>query len=142
MALLYNRKPFIFSLWASFGCGFLIDLVSTEPRLGLYAINFALTTLALYPQRRHFFEDKELSLSFFTALISTVSTLVHLVLLQIFGKGIPFKLSSLFTDLILMPLFDGLYAFLWFTSPLKLYTYGQKVGWRNLFKNLKETDDV
>lgn len=132
LAILYNRVHFSRALWIAFGCGLIIDLVSSHTRLGLYGLNLVLTTAALFPQRKHFFEDKASALALFTTLIAALSVLIQLFLIHVFDKGIPISFKTLLSDVVLMSLFDGLYAFLWFTSPMRLYTTIQKVGWKNL----------
>ncbi len=134
LAIIYNRFHLSKALWTSFGCGLIIDLLSSHTRLGLYALNLVLTTALLYPQRRHFFEDKAFALSLFTTLIAALSMSIQLFLVHVFDKGIPISFKTILSDVIFMSMIDGLYAFLWFTSPMRLYTYIKKVGWRGLFK--------
>lgn len=130
LALLYNRSSFTTSLWIASLCGLAIDLLSSEFRLGIYALNYSLTTLLLYKQKRHFFEDKPLALSLFTILISIVSTILQLLLISIFDRALPLSGKLLITDLIIMPIVDAIYAFLWFSCPMMLFLYIKKIGWR------------
>lgn len=130
LAILYNRTTVSKALWISFGCGIIIDLISSHTRLGIYALNFVLTTALLYPQRKHFFEEKASALSLFATLIAALSTLLQFFLISIFDKGVPLSLTTLFSDVVLMSIFDGVYAFLWFTCPMKLYIYIQKQEWK------------
>ncbi len=132
-ALSYYRLSFPKALWLSFGCGLLLDLLSSELRFGLYALASTAITAVLYMQKRHFFEDKPLAFAAFSALISLVLTAFLLFL-----TDIKLDFTSLLTNLLLMPAIDGLYAFLWFTCPMKLYIYIQKTGWRNLLKKADE----
>lgn len=133
-AILFSRVPFTRALWIAFSCGLILDLVSSEIRFGLHALNYTITAAFLYHQKRHFFDDKPSALSFFTAIIAAFSTLIHIFALQAFDRGIALSFRLIFTDVFLMSILDGLYAFLWFTCPMKLYTYIQKVGWKALFK--------
>jgi rod shape-determining protein MreD len=130
LALLYNRCSFQSSLWLASLCGLVIDLSSSEFRLGVHALQFCLTTLLLYQQKRHFFEDKPLALCLFTLLISSVSTLLQLLLVSIFNQAIPFSGMLLATDFFVMPLLDAVYALVWFCCPMMLYAHIQKVGMR------------
>lgn len=118
LALAYYRLSFPSALWAALGTGLLFDLMTAEMRFGLYALNFLLVTTIFYHQKKHFFEDKSLAFSLYTALISLGSTLLLFPF-----HDLAFSLPSLISDLIIMPLIDGLYAFLWFTTPVKLYKY-------------------
>jgi rod shape-determining protein MreD len=136
LALLYNQSNFLKSLWLASLCGLIVDLLSSEFRLGIHALNYCLTTLLLYAQKKHFFEDKPLALSLFTLLISIVSTLIQLVLISIFDRALPLSGKLLVTDLILMPAIDGLYAFLWFSCPILLFLSIKKTGWRAFWTKL------
>ncbi|MBS0615511.1 MAG: hypothetical protein JSR58_03045 [Verrucomicrobia bacterium] len=132
-ALSFYRVSFPKALWIAFGCGLLLDLLSSELRFGLQALACTVISSIFYTQKRHFFEDKPLAFSAFSALISLALTIFLLFLTYL-----PFQVGTLLTNLIFMPVLDGLYAFLWFTCPLKLYTYIQKTGWKNLFKRADE----
>ena len=140
LAIAYNRLSFPKTLWLSFGCGLIIDLLSAEQHFGLYALNFVIVSAVLYPQRRHFFEDKSTALSFFTAIIAAVSTILQLVLVHLFDVGMLVSWKTFLSDVVGMSLLDGIYAFLWFTCPMRLYSYIEKTGWKNLFKK-PETND-
>jgi cell shape-determining protein MreD len=136
LALLYNKASFVKALWIASLCGLIVDLLCSEMRLGVYALNYCGTTLLLYKQKRHFYEDKPVALSLFTALISIVSTLLQFFLISIFGQGFTLSAKLLLTDLAIMPLADAAYAYLWFTCPMLLYAYIKKVGWRNIYPKI------
>lgn len=132
LAIVYTKRSLLSSLWISALCGLIIDLLSSEMRLGAYAFSYSLVTLVLYQQKRHFFDEKPLALSLFTALIAASATLVQAVMLYLFGNKIELGFLWVVTDLLGMSLLDALYAFVWFTCPIKLYQHVQRVGWRNL----------
>jgi rod shape-determining protein MreD len=136
LALLYNRLSFQNSLWIASLCGLVIDLLSSEFRLGVHALNYCTTTLFLYKQKRHFFEHKPLALSLFTSLISAVSTILQLLLISVFDRALPLSGKLLVTDLALMPLCDAFYAFIWFSCPMMLYSHIRKVGWMTFYTKL------
>lgn len=137
LALVYNRRTFVSSLWIATLSGIVIDLLCSQLRFGLYALNYSLTTVLIYRQKKHFFEDKPLALSLFTALVSCTSTLLQLFLTYAFDKGLPFTWKLALTDLIGMPAIDALYAYLWFSCPMQLYEYVQKGGARALWKQMR-----
>lgn len=118
LALLFLRDSFYRSLVISITLGLFLDLLSSHFRFGTHALSYAAATAILYFQRIHFFEDRPLSFCLFSSLIASVVTFCQLVLLSIFSKRFHFTLLSFFTDVVVSPLFDGLYAFLWFTCPL------------------------
>lgn len=140
LAIIYNRTTFVKALWWACLCGLILDLISSELRFGLQALGYCLTTVFLYHQKKHFFEDKATSLCFFTALISALATLTHLALMHIFGQEIAVAAQTFLTDVVIMSALDGVYAFLWFICPLRLYTYIQRVGWKVLFTKKKEDE--
>ena len=141
LALTYHASTLSKSLWLSLACGVVLDLISSEFKFGLHSLTFVLATLILYAHKRHFFEDKPLALSIFTALISGVLTLLQFVLVHLFDRGLPFSILTALTDVVLMSAVDGLYAFLWFTCPIKLYIYIKKVGWKNLFRKPQHEEE-
>lgn len=139
LAIVYMRKNFATSLWIAALCGLILDLLSSQLRFGLYSLNFCLTTLLVYHQKRHFFDDKPLALSLFTALISCISSAVLLFLVCIFDKTFPFNWTLIVSDLIGMSIIDAIYAFFWFTCLIKLYYQVRERGWRIfLFKKSQE----
>lgn len=133
LALVYQKKRFVYSLWIALGCGLIMDLLTSQTRFGLVAINYLTTTLILQRQKRHFFEDRSLALCLFTFIISAVSTLIQGIFLIIAGETLQLSGKFFFTDLVLMPLFDALYALVWFIGPMKLVHYIQKTGFKKLF---------
>lgn len=141
LAVSYNRLSFPKTLWLSFGCGLIIDCLSAEQHFGLYALNFVTVSALLYPQRRHFFEDKATALAFFTAVIATLSTTLQLILIHLFDEGMALSWKSYLSDIVGMSILDSIYAFLWFICPMRLYTYIEKTGWKNLFKKLKADEE-
>lgn len=136
LALLYQRKSFISSLWIAALCGLIIDLFSSEWRLGIHSLNYCVTTFFLYKQKRHFFEDKALSLCLFTLLISIFSSLLQLLLISLFERSLPLSKSLFATDLFLLPIVDGIYAFVAFYSPMCLFLHIKKIGWRTFIHRI------
>lgn len=104
-------------LLLAFLCGFLLDLLSSNSRLGLYAFNFCVTLMILYPQRRNFFADSISTLPIMTFLFGIVSTMIMALLLYSIESRNVFSWPWVITDLICMPFLDGLYAFILFILP-------------------------
>lgn len=141
LAISYTRISFVKTLWIALGCGLIIDLLSTRQHFGLYALNFVITSAVVYPQRRHFFEDKATALSFFTAIIAAFSTTLQLLLAHLFDRGMVVPWTTFLSDIIGMSILDGIYAFLWFTCPMRLYIFIEKTGWKNLFRKPKTDEE-
>lgn len=139
LALLYNRCCFFVSLWIASLCGLIVDLLSSEFRLGNHALSYCLSTLMLYRYKKHFFDDKPLALSLFTVLISSIMTIFQLLLIAIFDRALPLSGKLFVTDLLLMPIADALYAFLWFSCPLLLYSHIQKKGWQVFYSSFLQS---
>jgi rod shape-determining protein MreD len=136
LALLFMRVSLLRALWLGLACGVIMDLLSSQMRFGLYSVNYCLTTLLLYHQRRHFFDDKPLALSLFTVLVAAVSTFIELIL-----RHLPLSGKVIFTNVIAMSFLDGAYAFAWFTCPTKLYYLIKQIKWHKLiFKDKEEND--
>lgn len=104
-------------LWLALVCGLIIDLLSSQMRFGFYALNYILTVELLYGYKYHFFEDHLTTLPLLTCIFTVLLTAIHLLLLYLFGYGIIPTWTWVKNDLILMPLYDGLYAFIAFSLP-------------------------
>lgn len=119
--LSYYQFSYIGSLWISLACGVLVDCFSVHAFFGLNAFVYCLTTSILYNQRSNFFADKISTLPLMTALFSAMATFILMLCTLILeGKNI-FSFRLVFTDLLVMPLFDSLYAFLFFVIPFQLF---------------------
>ena len=92
-----------------------MDIIGSDLHFGLFALNYTICTIAIYPQKKHFFEDSLTTIPVLTFAFSVLSTLLQLFLMEAMGGGIKPTSSWILTDLILMPLADGLYGFLLFT---------------------------
>lgn len=122
-ALLLSKFPkaFILSIIAG-GC---MDLFSSDP-FGVHALNFSIVTFSFHRLKKHFLYEKPLHLSLLSILISMHSTFLGFFLLFLFDRRVPFSGRWVFTDLIGMPIFDGLYAFVWFSAPITLFQFIKK----------------
>lgn len=120
IVITYYYKDKISCLWLSLVCGLIIDLLSDNNRLGVYALNYCLTTFILYRQKYHFFEDNLTTFPIMTFLFSCFSSLLQALLLYLFGKGIIFSWDWFKLDIILFPFIDSLFAALCFTLPFFL----------------------
>ena len=131
LAIAYHRLSFPKSLWLSFFCGLLLDCLSSQFRFGLFSLNFVFVSCFLYFQKKHFFEDKLLSLSLYSILISFLLSF-FLILFACLSHEISLNPSLIFSELIVMPFSEGIYAFFWFTCPISLIVYFKKHGLRHL----------
>lgn len=125
------------SLWLATVCGLIMDLVSSLTPFGFHALTYVIVTFFLY-RFRLFFVEKALGIISFTALFSFLSTFLGRVFLSFFGIPLPFIWPHVITDFLLMPILDGLYAFLCFSCPLMFYHFLRQQWFRFLFLR-KET---
>lgn len=113
----FYRCSLIGCLWWALVCGLIVDLFSSESRLGIYAINYCLTTFYLYRYRFLFFEDGFSMLPVMSFGFTCLSTFIQTGIFYLIGK--PFMLSGewLINDLIVIPLQVAIYAILAFSFP-------------------------
>jgi hypothetical protein len=125
LIVMYYQFSFIGSLWASLACGVIIDCLSVHIFFGLTAFVYCLTTLFLYRHRTYFFADRITTLPIMTYLFSTYATLLLMATSSIFEKKQLISWTLIYSDLIVMPALDGLYALIFFVVPFKLFGKGQ-----------------
>jgi len=138
LAFVFLRYPFIPSLWCAALCGLLLDCMGAELRFGWQTLIYSLMATIAYSQKKHFFDDKPLALSLYTAVISCLISALQLLFISFSRKHFPFEMKLLFTDLVLMPLLDGIYAFFWFTLPLKGYLAIRRFNWKLWWLKLRD----
>lgn len=115
------RKTLTKCLWLALLCGVIIDLLSSYTRFGLFSLDYCVSLLILYPQRRNFFADSVSTLPIMTFFFAIISTLIMALLLYSIESINIFSWGWAFTDLLIMPFIDGIYAFLVFTFPALLF---------------------
>lgn len=123
----YQRKLF-YCLWIALGCGLIMDLLSANTRLGIHSLNYCLTLILLYPQKKNFFADSLSTLPIMTFLFSSVSTLLMAILLYSLEMKNVLSWNWLWTDLLLMPAVDAAYAFGCFILPALLFGKPRRRG--------------
>ena len=83
LAYTLMKHPLKKALWHSLFCGVIMDMLQSTLPFGYSSLGFCLVTLILYRQKWWFFNDKLLSLSFFSALFSFVFSFFQLGILTI-----------------------------------------------------------
>lgn len=119
LSLVMLRTSFTQALWLGCIAGVLMDLISSDP-IGVHAVGYTLAISLLFRFKKHFLYEEPFHLSLLSALFSFTSTLLGLLLLFLFDRRVPLQGRWILTDLIGMPLIDGLFAFVWFAAPLSL----------------------
>lgn len=121
LALVILRQKLNQALTLSLLAGMIMDLISNDP-MGVHALNYVIVTALLFKVRKHFLHDEPFHLSVFTAIVSSVSTVLALVLLFLFDRRVPIEGKWFLEGFVGMPVIDGLYAFVWFAAPLSLFS--------------------
>lgn len=117
LIITYYQRPFLSALWIAVLCGTIMDLLSSTPRLGIYALNYTLTTFLIYNQRRHFFADSLSTLPIMVFLFCFLSTGMQVLEMYIFDQQMSLSWGWALTDLLIMPSLDALFGFVWFVLP-------------------------
>jgi len=115
------RCPLNQALWWSLGCGLVFDLYASQTKLGIYALNYCLSTFFLYGYKTHFFEDRLSTLPVMIFIYCFLSQLIQGALLLAIGKPFHYSWEWLRTDLFYIPLQTSLYGFLVFRGSLIIY---------------------
>lgn len=122
-------------LWISLIAGLTVDLYSSGPPLGFFAINYSLSSIILFRYKKFFSEENFFAFTLFGLLFSFTSTLIHFFLYAIFDTHLKISPLTLATDLICMPIIDGAYTLLWALFPFLLYKYITEQGRMHYFKS-------
>lgn len=117
IVIIFYQKSFVASLWSAFACGAFLDLLSTSSIPGLFVTSYCAAAALLYHQKRHFFADNLSTLPLLTILMSITTTIFQALLAYTFHKNTSLNAGWYITNIMILPLFDGAYAFLFFIAP-------------------------
>ncbi len=121
LILLYYQRSFSSCLWFSFGCGLLIDLISSKTPIGFFALCYVLSTVLIYNKRLYFFSDNLSTLCVMVIFFSIVNNGVQLLGLALIQPHfISLKIFTgywIYINLFLIPILTLLYTFLLFIFP-------------------------
>jgi hypothetical protein len=121
LIVLYYKQSYVKCLWGAFICGLIIDLLSSKTPLGLWSLNYAVTSIVLYKQRLNFFGDRQSTLPIMTFLFSVISTSLQWFSILIFESQFLPGMNSVLTEFVAMPFFDALYAYSFFILPWVIF---------------------
>jgi rod shape-determining protein MreD len=117
LVIVYYQYEFTASLWASLCCGLLVDIFSSNAFFVTNTIAYCTTTVLLWNQRRHFFSDRLMTLPLMTYFFSLISSLVAFLTANVLLGNIHLTRSFIYSDILVMPLVDSLYGFIFFIVP-------------------------
>ncbi len=109
----YFEKNLEKSLYTALLYGAIVDLFSSQTHFGITIINYTLTTLLIHRLKWRLNPHKIYSIFIFTLIFSFTSTTISLLI-----SDLPFELKE---GLLVSPLLDALYAFIWFSCPQLIY---------------------
>ena len=132
---LFYHLSFISILWIAMLLGFFQDLLSSS-FFGINACLYLISVMVLFKEKKYF-NDKPISLSIFTAIFSLIFSLFSPILFFIFDKKINLSIKWIITDIIVYPILDGIYAFVFFAMPILFFEYVRKIGYKSLWMNFK-----
>jgi len=116
LVMMSYRLPLQKYLIYSFVLGTFFGIFSFESRLGLMGLVFVLTSALTHPLKRYVFGDRFYTLPLMTFLLGSLFTLIQGFFFSIFASAeAPFE--AVFTEVIIMPLGDALFAFVVFVLP-------------------------
>ncbi len=108
-------------LWFGLWIGIFLDLLSSDYPIGFHGASFVVTCVGLSSLKHHFFSDSISTLPIMTAFASLFQSLTTAMLAPFFDLSSRFSIAWIFSDLICMPIVDGVISFLYFTIPLLLF---------------------
>jgi len=118
------------SLTGAIFSGLVLDLLTSTP-FGLFALNYSIATLILYRFKR-FFKKDPISFCLYTMTYSILCIFFESFLIYVLGNIT--HLSSLLTatiySMLIVPILDLLYAFLFFALPIKYGHITYLLLWR------------
>jgi hypothetical protein len=120
LVMTFYRMRYLKMLIAAFALGLFLDVFSLENRLGLMGLVLVITSGLIYPLKKYFFADKFYTLPLLTYLFGFAFTVIQTFFMEPLGY-------ALFTEAIIMPLGDALFAFTVFVLPSLLYKAAQKI---------------
>ena len=112
--------------------GLLLDLLSADYPMGFFMGSYMVVTLLLYARQRDF-TSYLMGLFCSTWIFSSLMTGVQWICLWLFYTAPPLTWRGIFTDGILLPLADALYALCLFFFPAVFYRSLKKKWFRFLF---------
>jgi hypothetical protein len=140
-AICYYKYPFSTCLWLSMLAGLIVDVLSSQLRFGLHGLSYVAATFFCYRHKKHFFEDKFHSIPLLSSLIALIYMTALAACSFLFDRQIKMSPAMLFTDFIAATAFDLLYAFLWFSLPIYLFTLVKNGKLKLLLFQPKEGSD-
>lgn len=124
LAISFFSLSFTSTLWLACFSGIAVDLFAST-HFGIHALISTICVLIYYRQKT-FFKETPINIAIFSALISAGYILLNFLFIFIFDKGLKISLLWFFTDVVLSSVFDGIYALIFFSTPLYIVAWLKK----------------
>ena len=121
LVFVFFKKNFIQTLFWAFFCGLIVDLFSSK-HFGIFSFSYVLMSFLLFSKKR-FFKETPFNIAIFSSIASFVFTIIFVLLSLIFNSVVKISFLFVISDLIIMPILDGIYAFLFFTILVKFISF-------------------
>lgn len=120
LAIVFTRADLKTTLLWALASGLVIDFLSSQTPVGLYALNYALVVFILYRLKSLFFEESWTGLPILSFCFSFLSSLFYLIFYLFMDHSLKFSPGFFFFHLFITPFSDALYAIFAFSFPLFL----------------------
>ena len=121
-AALYQKSP-LQLLWFSLASGVFLDLLSSDYPIGFHGAAFMMAAWGLLALKQRFFSEHISTLPIMTTFASLFQTAAAAMIAPFFDLTPRFNAAWVFTDLLFMPLIDGVAAFVLFIVLPNLFSF-------------------
>lgn len=119
LVLVFFRRDFYTTLFWAFFCGLILDIFSSK-HFGIFSFSYLITSFLIFSKKR-FFKETSLNIVILSSITSFFFTLIFLLSSFLFDSKIKISAFWCLSDLIIMPIIDGIFAFIFFVLPLKVF---------------------
>lgn len=131
----FYRCSFIQCLWLALFCGIMVDLLSSQTRLGIYSSIYCLTAALLYNYKYHFFEDRLSTLPTLTGCFAILATIIQLGITSFMEYSYVLSWQWIQINFFLHPLQNAFLAYFGFSLPARfLFHYKKRISLMRLAK--------
>lgn len=133
IASMIQKKELPYCLWVAFSCGLFLDVISSESRFGLVALDFTLATLLSYQLKGFIFRDHFSTFPLLTFGFASASACLQAFIEALFDHVNIFSWPWFLSDILIMPFLDALFALLFVISLQAAQTFFNTLGKKREF---------
>ncbi|MBI5273506.1 MAG: rod shape-determining protein MreD [Chlamydiales bacterium] len=120
LCTLAKLLPLHQSIWIAFFCGLMLDSLNFTLSFGIYALSYVLCMIFIYRIKHFFFDDKTFSFALLVSVFSLLFSILEMMFCSINHKSYSFSFFSLISQVLIMPIINGIYGFLWVIFPAEI----------------------